>query len=629
MLALLCLSARAPQSDVRPFELPSILSDGCVLQRNDRVPLWGTATPGTTVRCRTSLSRTTYSTEVQPSGQWFMPISTPDAGGPHEIALLCGESSVRIRDVWSGEVWIGSGQSNMEMPLDNIHEGYSGVIDYEKEIAAANHPNIRLFQVPNAFSLQPQSDCEASWTSCTPENVKRFSSTAYFFGRELHEELDVPVGLISADFGGTEIEAWLSPLALSEFPGMEPVGRRLLEGGEEEALLADLTSLGHETWTERVRERGRAVTADWTPLANWSVDAGWQGLVRVRGTVEGDTESVARVLRMPSDLVCVEARCNEESIRYDQLERSAEGLEWTLQPGWLREGGNEIELLLYTNPSGEALPELSTGIVVNDAVGTSVGLQGLECRRDVDSRDLPRPQRFTPLSQHTPGALFNAMIAPIRPYGIRGVIWYQGESNIDHYENYGELLKTLVQSWRREFLARPFSFYAAQIAPFGYDPDRGRPGALRDQQLELLELDGTGLVSTLDIGNATDIHPKNKQEVGRRFARWALHQLYGKTDLVPSGPLPQTAEREGDALRVRFRYASPKLVASEGGLADFELAGADGVFHDATATIDGESLLVRSDRVPEPVHVRYAHGATDAASLFNEAGLPAPSFQLP
>lgn len=632
-LAVLSTVAFCQRPEVRPLELPSILSDGCVLQRNDRVPVWGTATPGATVVCRTSWSRSTHSARVLTNGRWYMPISTPEASGPHEIAIKCGESVVRLKDVWIGEVWLASGQSNMEMPLDNVHPGYSGVLDYKEEIAAADFPKIRLFKVPNAFSLELQETCEAEWVACSSETVREFSSTAFFFGRELHRELDVPIGLISADFGGTPIESWLSPAALSGVDAVRELGDRLQAGGDDATLLAELNQIGSRAWADRVRVRDGQVQSDWIPIADWKNDDEWSGLIHLRCEVELESVSKRIELRIPRGAYWLDIACNGQSVASNAPQFLEDELpaEITLTDQQLKVGVNQLELALFTSADPGQLQGLSDqfGLRNPSAENDFLELSNVECRRGVELADFPRRPGYEPLSQHTPSGLYNAMIGPVCPYGIRGAIWYQGESNVDRPETYAKLLQQLAQSWRSEFFARRFAFYVAQISPFGYDPDRGRAGDLRDAQRAILELDNTGLVSTMDIGNLTDIHPKNKQEVGRRFARWALHQHYGRNDLVPSGPLPISHEVEDGALRVRFRYAEEGLVAAEDGLDHFELAGSDGVFHAAEARIDGFSIVLRSSEVAEPVAMRYAHAATDEATLFNRAGLPAPSFQLP
>ena len=460
-LGLLLLASPAG-ADVR---LPALFGDGMVLQRDTQVAVWGWADPGEEVRVVASWSDALRSAVAGPDGRWELRLPTGEAGGPHTLAFLA-TNRIELEDVLFGEVWVCSGQSNMEWSIDRCAPLYT------EAKAKMDHPRLRLFDVERAFSTTPREDCEGSWSACTPESVAGFSAVAYFYGLELMNELDVPVGLIGSNWGGTRCEAWTSAES-----------------------------------------------------------------IRRRGDFDDQLALAAREAALPAD---------------SQEKRS-----------------------FHHNHST---------------------------------------------------ALFNGMIAPLLPYGIRGAIWYQGESNRGRAAQYHSLFPDMIADWRRHWGRGDFPFYFVQIAPFGYGGDKAhQPALLREAQRLALRVPNTGMAVTMDIGDPADIHPRNKHDVGKRLALWALHGTYGRDVGSWSGPLFRSASREGDALRVRFDHAEGGLVC-EGAPTHFEIAGADGTWMPAEARIDGETLLVRADGCPEPVSVRYGWGNADMPGLENAAGLPASSF---
>jgi sialate O-acetylesterase len=474
LLVALLLPPAAAQVQIR---LPAVIGDGMVLQRESEVWIWGWTEPGEIVHVRANWPNGPVGgARSEEDGVWRFPLSTPPAGGPYTITLTDFEGrSVELNDVLVGEVWLCSGQSNMEMPVGDVGGGYRGVKNSAQELAAANHPRIRLFNVVNATSMVPLRDCKGSWRSCSPESVREFSGTAYFFGRALHEALDVPIGLIEADWGGTPADAWTSEQGLRAIPDY--------------------------------------------------------------------AESVAEL---------AQARAEAASSR----------------------------------PA---------------------------------SRPAPKPG--------TPGVLFNGMIAPLVPYSIRGAIWYQGESNRARAARYRLLFPAMIADWRRAFGRGDFPFYFVQIAPFDYKDPPERSTALREAQLATLAVPNTGMVVTTDIGNPTDIHPANKQEVGRRLSLWALAKTYGRTNVVCSGPLYRSMKVEGGAIRVSFDYAGGGLTSGGKPLTHFEIAGDDRKFVPAEASIDGATVLVSSPAVAHPVAVRFASGNAPEPNLANQEGLPASPFR--
>lgn len=497
------------------MRLPGIIADSMVLQRSMAVPIWGWASPGEKISVKGSWAGASAAgAAVGPDGRWMTKITTPAAGGPYEVAIKGsgaqrsdgqgaddqGSETIVLHGVMIGEVWLCSGQSNMEMPV----KGWAGaqVKNAQEEIAAAHYPDIRLFTVKEAVSYTPKDSVAGHWAACTPGSVAPFSATAYFFGRALEQKLKVPIGLISSNWGGTVAEAWTSAGALQ---GM----------GDFDQALGKVDSINsHAAQIEEERKRR---------------DSTWQ----------------------------------------------------------------------------------ATGV---------------------------KPKPVLDYNPNTVSVLYNGMIAPLIPFAIRGVIWYQGESNVGRAAQYEKLFPLMIADWRSRWKEGDFPFYYVQIAPFKYKGDGTESAALRDAQRKTLASSNTGMAVTLDIGDSANIHPADKEEAGRRLALWALARTYGGTGTEYSGPLYKGMAVHGHAIVVSFTHTSGGLTAKGGdsgkaGVPDkaeqvsgFEIAGADGRFVAADATIQGDKVIVRNDAVASPVAVRYGWHDTAESSLFNRAGLPASSF---
>ncbi len=614
------------------LELPAVLSSGCVLQRNARVPVWGKGKPGRDIAVQVSWSGKTYTGRVRPSGDWWIPVPTPEAGGPYQIGVRCGKTDIVIEDILIGEVWVASGQSNMEMPLGPVDDQYSGVEDYESELESAEYPMLRLFNVENDMSLQPEGTCEGAWQACTPKTARAFSATAYFFGRELQRELGVPVGLITADYGGTRAEAWMSASALSAQPGFEQIGALLGRASTQDSVLDEAQTVAVDQWFKELAMRVQDRTPAWMSFEAANADPTWQGLLWLRLQLPLETPELVNelMLDMGEETIWLTAACNGEDFASNTPRPSLDGKSdpQHIPSRLLRQGDNEITVCLFGSTDLSSLQQVQSRLTLAEQPELVPRRAGnWEVARALSVDEFSRFPEYSPLGSNTPTALFNAMIAPIMPYGIRGVIWYQGESNTDRPDQYRSLFPGLIADWRKWWRQGDFPFYFVQIAPYAYPLDGELVARLRTAQRESLSVANTGMVVTLDIGDTEDVHPKNKQSVGRRLALWALAKDYGREDLVYSGPLDTGVEVNGSELRVRFEHIGGGLVAAEGGLRDFQLAGRDGVFHSAKASIDGDEVRVTSDAVPSPVKVHYCFGAADIGTLFNREGLPASPFE--
>ena len=490
------------------LRLPAIFGDHMVLQQQQPNPVWGWDTPGTKIAV--SFAGQNYSTTAGEDGKWTVKLAPLPANAAPQTLTISGSTQREIQDVLIGEVWLCSGQSNMEMGIGMVQDG-------AKEIAAANFPNLRLMMVPNLWKPEPMADMAGTWKVCTPENIAAggwngFSAAGYFFGRELHRKLNVPVGLIDADWGGTRIESWTPPEGFAAVPALSYLNTAV--------QLGDPRTGAHKQKLERFL---------------------------------GETEQ------------------------------------------WL----------------AAARTALNNSFIV-PAMPTYP------------------PELLPPHELQNPTALYNGMIHPVQHFGIRGAIWYQGESNNGEGMLYAEKMKALVGGWRKLWGEGDFPFLFAQIAPYNYG---SRPEQLSElweaQTSAAREIPNAGMAVINDIGNLKDIHPKNKQEVGRRLALLALARTYAQREVIYSGPTFQTLAIEGDTLRVRFDHADGGLTSRDGQpLNWFEIMDADeGGFVKAAARIEGASVVLSSPEVHHPVAMRFAWSQVAEPNLMNGAGLPAGAFR--
>lgn len=497
LLVLSVLAAPATAS----LRLPAIFGDHMVLQQGIRLPVWGWAEPGATITVR--LDEQDARAVADDDGFWHLDLPARDAGGPYTMEVS-GSERIVFRDVWVGEVWIGSGQSNMDWPVSLSDNP-------DAEIAAADQPRIRLFQVGKRVSAEPLDDVEGRWVICSPETVKSFSAVAYYFGRELHQALDVPVGLIQSAWGGTPAESWTDPAVLAEDDDLKPILAR---------------------WERMFENYDKALTAHRLRLAEWEAEA------------------------------------------------------------------------VTSRAAGEL----------------------------VDESTRPKPPEDLHVHPHRPGGLFHGMIRPLIPFGIRGAIWYQGESNTPRAFQYRKLFPAMIRDWRQSWGRGDFHFLFVQLANFKArqpEPGESEWAELREAQLMTLGLPNTGMAVTVDIGDADDIHPRNKQDVGRRLALWALASIHGH-DVVHSGPTVMAMTRDGEKVRVQFHHVGEGLRTSDSGpVRGFAIAGEDRKFVWAEAELEpaGDTLLVWHEDIPVPMFLRYAWADNPEANLVNSEGLPASPFR--
>lgn len=470
--------------------LPTIFGDHMVLQQKQPIPVWGVANPNEAITV--SLDEKSVTATADAQGKWRADLPALKAGGPYTLVVAGATDEKRFTDVLIGEVWLLGGQSNMEWPVDRS-------ANPEQEIASATFPKIRLYMADHVQSVELKDDVPGHWQVCSPESIPPFSAVGYYFGRLIHQELDVPVGLVKSAWGGTPAESWTTWETLTSTPEFKPLLDR---------------------WETTLREYPEKQAAYETALAQW------------------------------------------------------------------------------------------------EAAGKPEGQR-------------PRPP-VGPDHPHRPATLYNGMIAPLKPYGIRGALWYQGESNVGRADEYAVLFPKMIEDWRRVWGQGDFPFYFVQLANFLERKPEPTPdsdwAALRDAQLAALALPNSGVALAIDIGEADDIHPKNKQDVGKRLALNALRHVYRKR-VADKGPSMKRVKVKDGKIIVTFNDAKGLTTSDGAAPKGFAIAGSDGTFVWADVAIRRNTVVLSADGIEDPVHVVYAWQDNPEVNLYNRAGLPAVPFR--
>ena len=631
----LVLAATASAQTARNVRLPRLVADHMVLQRDRTVEVWGWGAPGgaVTVRLAGASARAT----VGADSTWRVALPPMSAGGPYTLTVE-GAETLTVRDVLVGEVWLASGQSNMEFSLRRVDGA-------QAEVAAARFPEIRLFSVPYRHALTPQDDLDGgAWEPVAPESVPNFSAVAYLFGRQLHEALGVPVGLIDASWGGSSAEAWVSAAALTTLPDVGPLAAPFVADAQATAdSLHAANDAGLAAWAAEMEtaDAGFAARPTWRDPAfepdGWdtmTLPGRWEenGLPGVNGTVW-----FRRTVSLPPSWAGANLEFRTERIE-DQDSAWVNGFaigsraqvgdprRYRVPAEILRPGENSVTVWVHDRTG---FGGITASVELAHPDGRTLSLDGPWLYR-VGTTIGPGPTQPRLLWHQQPSLLFNGLIAPLTAIPIRGALWYQGESNTRRAYSYRTLLPTLVEDWRARWGEGAFPFLVVQLPNFhgrGDDPNEPSSWAeLREAQSMIRRLPNTGVTVTIDLGDATDIHPTNKQDVAERLARQALVDVYGH-DGVGSGPTARGTWREGDAVRVLFGDVGGGLVARGDTLAGFAVAGANRQFVWANARIDGRAVVVSSPAVPDPVAVRYAWADNPIATLYNAEGFPAEPFR--
>ncbi|HEX5026554.1 MAG TPA: sialate O-acetylesterase [Agriterribacter sp.] len=634
-LCLLCIHPTI--ADVR---LPKIFGSQMVLQRNKPVPVWGWADAGEKVTVELSVDgviKQTKTVKTGKAGKWMIQLNPAEAGGPFQMVVKSKKNSIILSDILFGEVWICSGQSNMGWTVQASDNA-------EEEIRNANYPQIRQFAVPREMSLTPNEDIsKGEWKLATPQNTGQFTAVGYFFARELHHKLGVPIGIINSSWGGTQVESWISREAMKSFDEFVPVVN---------AMPTSMEMLGEKRKSNLdnsiIEWQGGLPQPSDIPL--WSAasfdDANWK-MIEVPGNFDRkDLAYLDGAVWFRKEFILPDSLAGKSMAltlgAIDDIETTwvngvevgrstakvAGGRTYILEPRVLRAGKNVIAVrIVDLGGRGGFTGKPEDMKISRDSYELPLaGEWKFRIESVVDNQQFVGPNDAGTL-------LYNAMIAPLVPYAIEGTIWYQGESNAGRAFQYRTSFPLMIKDWRNRW-KEEFPFLFVQLASFNANNGNSQKGStwaeLREAQaMTLTALPKTGMAVITDIGNPANIHPTNKQDVGKRLALQALEIAYGQ-NIVSQGPQFQSAQQENDKMVISFSNTGSGLMVSGkyGYLHGFEIAGADKVFHWAKAEIRGDKVVVWSSEVSSPVAVRYGWADDNMEdNLFNKEGLPAAPFR--
>ncbi|WP_276500311.1 sialate O-acetylesterase [Terrimonas pollutisoli] len=624
--------------------LPQIVRDSMILQRDTKATIWGWAAVNEKVNVK--FNGKTYKTKAGADGKWSVIFPPTKAGGPYTIDITAS-NKITLKEILFGDVWFCSGQSNMVHQM-NIHD-----VTYAKDIAEANYPQIRQFWIPTLTNLQtPQNDLPTGyWKSAVGEDVRPFSAVAYFFARKIYEKYRVPIGIINASVGGTPIEAWTSEEGLKEFSSVINTiqknkdtayvnqTNRAAAAGIKANPSKDLGMMSEKKWFD----------VSYVPK-NWhiiNIPGYWedQGIKELNGVVwyRREIDVPASMIGKPAsvflgrivdaDVLYINGKqVGSTAYQYPQRRYNV--------PADVLKAGKNIFVIRVTNTGGKGgfVPDKPYCLFAGK---DSIDLKGYwqykvgEVFEPVNNRNAVTGINAT----HQPTALFNAMVAPVINYNIKGILWYQGESNAGRPDEYAKLLPALIHDWRSKWKQGELPFFYVQLPGFmdyNYLPSESKWAVLREAQLKALSVSNTAMAVAIDLGEWNDVHPDNKKDVGERLALAAKKIVY-KEDIVYSGPIYQSFKKEGNKIIITFDHIGSGLIFKDSSLISppsgelegaFAIAGADKKFVWAKVKIEGDKIIVWSDDLTDPLYVRYAWADNPVnPNLYNKEGLPASPFR--
>ena len=638
LIVLTVHCSREPQTRLR---MPAVFSDHMVLQRNVKIPIWGKAVPGSTIQVQ--LDTLHMQAVADADSNWRVNLPPLKAGGPVQL-LVSGPDSLRFNDVLIGDVWLASGQSNMNMPL----AGWGRVRNWEKEIATADYSQIRLFQVEQTYALQPQWDLPtAGWKRCSPKSVAEFSATAYFFARQIYQKTSVPIGVVHSSSGGTPVEAWTSKQVLEQLPETGSLLKRISEAtaqsdrleqksfkNEFKNFLKTIDS-ADSGFTNKLFRSDENQFASWPSMQlpqPWEKGGlnGFNGVVWFSRTITLDEKPQIGewVLELGPTDDYDQAWINGRSVGISHSKLTPTVYAFSEQI--LKAGTNTLTVRVVDLSSKGGIWGRPYQLFLQQPDSKRLSLVGnWHYRATLDLKTLPKAPKNPKLKRRAT-VLFNGMIHPLIPFALKGFIWYQGESNAKQAELYAERFKAMIGDWRRRWAMGDLPFLYVQLAGY-YDKALYQSASswaeLREAQRQIRELPATAMATAIDIGNEVDVHPKNKQEVGRRLALLALRDVYGQR-VIAEGPRFDSVHISGLNVNVSFKCDDPPLTTSDGKpVTGFVIAGVDGRFYPSIARLGKTDVLLSAPQVKQPQAVRYAWANNPIANLTDGSGLPVTPFR--
>jgi len=636
IITALCFSFVIMQAPTAQVRLPRLIRDSMILQRDSKINIWGWASKNEKVRI--NFNGKNFKTTANTDGKWLLQLPPMKAGGPYSMHIDASNHLV-INNILIGDVWLCSGQSNM------VHQMKLHSVRYADEIASANYPEIRHFWIPTMTDLNgPHDDLPGGypiaigWKSANPEDVLEFSAVAYFFAKKIYEKYHIPIGLINASVGGTPIEAWTSEEGLKQFPTIDTTIQKNKDTSHVNSVTkkppnadpkqTDPGMIG--SWYDP-----GYVPKEWRTI---NIPGYWedQGIKDLDGVVwyRREIDVPASMTNIPAkvflgrivdaDFLYINGKLiGNTTYQYPQRR-------YQIPSGVLKPGKN-IFVIRVTNNSGKGgfVPDKPYSLIA----GTdTIDLKGYWQYKVGEVFPSMRGNANNFSSQNQPTALYNAMVAPVINYTIKGFLWYQGEANSSRATEYTSLQPAMITDWRNKWKEGDIPFLYVQLPNFmevNYLPSESQWAELREAQLKSLSVPNTGMAIAIDLGEWNDIHPDRKKEVGERLALAAEKIAYGEKNIVHSGPLFQSSTIDGNKMIISFTNTGSGLIAIDGDeLSQFAIAGADKKFVWAKAKIEGDKVIVWNDNVPNPMYVRYAWADNpDNPNLYNKEGLPASPFR--
>lgn len=615
-------------------KLPRLISDGMILQRDADVKLWGCASPNEEITLL--FDGKEYLTSADKNGKWLLKLPSRGAGGPFQL-VFSASNRVVVNNVMFGDVWICSGQSNMELPMERVKDKYPQIV------TNVNSPDIRQFLVPDKYAFEKrQEDVESgSWLGATKDHISQFSAVAFFFAKDLYDQYKVPIGLINSALGGSPAEAWISEEAIKKFPSHFNEAQRF----KDKKLIEQIETtdkVRSQGWYEQLNTSDQGVRDHWSNEAVETKDWGsmnipgyWHqfeskninGAVWFRKEIQLPKSKIGKPARLilgrivDADSVFINGNfVGTTSYQYPPRK-------YAIVANVLKQGTNVIAVRVISNSGrGGFVPDKTYTLII-----------------DKDSLDLTGEWKYklgakmeamlpSTVIRWKPVGLFNAMIAPLTNYSVKGVIWYQGESNVRNPEEYAPLMATLIEDWRANWSDPHLPFLFVQLPNFlevKYLPSESNWAALRQKQLEMLSIPRTAMTVAIDLGEWNDIHPLNKMDVGKRLALNARKLVFNEKNIVASGPIYKSMKRKKNKLIIAFSNVGSGLISMDNSpLKYFALADADKKYQWAHAELKGNQVIVWNDSIADPLFVRYAWADNPLrANLYNKELLPASPFE--
>jgi sialate O-acetylesterase len=615
------------------IQLPKVFGDNMVLQRNIAIPIWGHAKPGAMVAA--TLGKISVKVKADNTGKWMLRFPKFTAGGPYVLKITeqgNTETGIELKDILIGDVWLASGQSNMEWQVQQS-------MNAKDEIAKANFSNIRFLFVEHNKKLSPQTNISTEgWKLCDTNNVRKFSAVAYYFARKIHKEQNVPIGIIQSTWGGTPVESWTSRKALLSSPLTKNRVTANDTLGEKHFVQDSLDMIRY--WNIIYNPQNNADKIIPSHAYN---DAGWPAVEMPRlikdfgiGNFEGMIW-MRKKIEVPESFTGKELTLNighpemNYSLYFNGVEicktiwNSSATQTYPIPATLVKKGENIVSIRMAMLWGGGGLYPPADSIYLTDGI-SKISLAGKWLYNKEVEPALPKFLNY----HYYPALLFNAMLNPLIPYGIKGFIWYQGEANEWNAYDYRKLFPMMITDWRQRWKQGNLPFLFVQLANYKKrldQPSESEWAELRESQTTTLSLPNTAMACSIDIGEGDNIHPANKQEVGRRLALLANKLVYGQSGIT-SGPVYNGFRKEGNRIRIHFANSSSRLSTKDGQeLTGFAIAGKEKKFHWAKATIEGNEVVVYAGEVANPEAVRYAWADNPDCNLVNTEGLPAIPFR--